>query len=120
MKNPRNITAHCLQGQPLPAKWRQNAPAIAKQAEQAYLDRIQNAWRNAGNNAQQHQPPMRAARLTTDAADNAHNAHQAGHRFDGQMVLEHTDANGFQEWRDLTTGAIVRRRLTWDEVLGRR
>jgi hypothetical protein len=72
------------------------APGHAKQAEQAYLDRIQNAWRNAGNNAQQNQPPMRAARLTTDAADPAHNAHQAGHRFDGQMVLERTDANGFE------------------------
>ena len=118
MKNPRNITAHCLQGQPLPAKWRQNAPAMAKQAEQAYLDRIQNAWRNAGNNAQQHQPPMRAARLTTDAADQAHNAHQVGHRFDGQMVLERIDASGFEEWRDPTTGAIIRRRLTWSELLG--
>ena len=93
---------------------------MAKQAEQAYLDRIQNAWRNAGNNAQQNEPLMRAARLTTDAADNAHDGYQAGYRFDGQMVLERIDANGFQEWRDASTGVIVRRRLAWDELLGRK
>ncbi len=112
----RNITTHCHQGQPLPANWRQLAPGAAKQAEAAYLDKIQNAWRNAGTNAQQHQPPMRAARLTNDAADPAHNAHQS--RFDGQMVLERTDANGFEEWRDTTTGAIIRRPLSLRDIIG--
>jgi hypothetical protein len=116
MANPRNITSHCLQGQPLPANWRQLAPGAAKQAEQAYLDRIQNAWRNAGSNAQQNLPTMRAARLTNDAADPAHNAHQP--RFDGRLVRERTDANGFEEWRDTTTGAIIRRRLTWRDIIG--
>ena len=116
MANPRNITPHCLQGRKLPENWRQLAPGAAKQAEAAYLDKIQNAWRNAGNNAQQNQPPMRSARLTTDAADPAHNAHQP--RFDDQMVLERTDANGFEEWRDLTTGAIIRRRLSWKDIIG--
>ena len=116
MANPRNISTHPPQGQQLPANWRQLAPGAARQAEQNYLDRIQNAWRNAGNNAQQNQPPMRAARLTTDAADPAHNAHQS--RFDGQLVLERTDANGFETWRDLTTGAIIRRRLSWDDLIG--
>jgi hypothetical protein len=60
---------------------------------------------------------MRAARLTNDAADPAHSAHQP--RFDGRLVLERTDANGFEEWRDLlTTGAIIRRRLTWQDLIG--
>ena len=116
--NPINISTHPPQGQQLPSNWRQLAPGAARQAEQNYLDRLQNAWRNAGSNAQQHQPAMRAARLTTDAADPAHNAHQS--RFDGQMVLERTDANGFEEWRDLTTGAIIRRRLSWDDLIGKK
>ena len=113
-----NVTPNCLQGQQLPANWRQLAPGAARQAEAAYLDRLQNAWRGAGNNAQQHLSPMKAARLTNDAAEPAHNAHQS--RFDGQMVLERTDANGFEEWRDLTTGAIIRRRLTWRDIIGDR
>ena len=116
MINPRNITAHCLQGQQLPANWRQLAPGVAKQAEQAYLDKLQNAWRGAGINAQQNLSAMKAARLTSDAADPAHNAHQS--RFDGQLVLERTDASGFEEWRDLTTGAIIRRRLSWKDIIG--
>ena len=114
--NPRNITAHCPQGQPLPSNWKQLAAGRAKQADEQYLDRIQNAWKQAGNNAQQNQPAMRAARLTTDAADPAHSAHQP--RFDGRMVLERSDANGFETWRDLTTGAIIRRRLSWDDLIG--
>ncbi len=88
MINPRNISTHPPQRQQLPSNWRQLAPEAAKQAEADYLDKIQNAWRNAGNNAQQNQPPMRAARLTTDAADSAHSGHQS--RFDGQLVLERT------------------------------
>ena len=113
--NPRNITAHCLQGQQLPANWRQLAPGAAKQAEQAYLEKLQNAWRNAGSNAQQNLSAMKAARLTNDAADHAHDAHQP--RFDGRLVLERTDANGFEEWRDTTTGALIRRRLTWKDII---
>ena len=112
----RNITHHCLQGQPLQSNWKQLAAGRAKQADDQYLDRLQNAWKQAGNNAQQHQPPMVAARLTVDAADPAHNAHQP--RFDGRLVLERTDANGFEEWRDLLTGAIIRRRLTWQDLIG--
>ena len=112
----RNITPHCLQGRKLPDNWKQLAAGRAKQADDQYLDRLQNAWKQAGNNAQQHQPPMVAARLTVDAADPAHNAHQP--RFDGRLVLEHTDANGFEEWRDTTTGAIIRRRLTMRDLIG--
>ena len=116
MANPRNITAHCLQGQKLPDNWKQLAAGRAKQADEQYLDRIQNAWKQAGNNAQQNQPAMRAARLTNDAADPAHSGHQP--RFDGRLVLERTDANGFEEWRDLLTGAIIRRRLTRQDLIG--
>jgi hypothetical protein len=108
-----NQVPNCLQGQQLPANWRQLAPGAARQAEAAYLDRLQNAWRSA---PQQPQSPIHAARLTNDAADPAHNAHQS--RFDGQMVLERSDANGFETWRDLTTGAIIRRRLTWRDLIG--
>jgi len=110
-----NVTPNCLQGRKLPDNWRQLAPGAAKEADAAYLDRLQNAWRGAGNNAQQHLSPMKAARLTSDAADPAHNAHQS--RFDGQLVLERTDASGFEEWRDLTTGAIIRRRLSWKDII---
>ena len=116
MANPRNITAHCLQGQKLPDNWKQLAAGRAKQADEQYLDRLQNAWRNAGSNAQQNQPPMVAARLTNDAADPAHSGHQP--RFDGQLVLERTDDAGFETWRDTVTGAIIRRRLTWRDIIG--
>ena len=113
-----NVTPNCLQGQQLPANWRQLAPGAARQAEAAYLDRLQNAWRGAGNNAQQHLSPMKAARLTNDAAEPAHNAHQS--RFDGRLVLERTDDAGFETWRDTVTGAIIRRRLTWRDLIGDR
>ena len=60
---------------------------------------------------------MRAARLTNDAADHASSSQP---RFDGRLVLERVDADGFEEWRDDATGAIIRRRLTWDDVIGRK
>ena len=116
MANPLNITAHCLQGRKLPENWRQLAPGAAAAAEAAYLDKLQNAWKQAGNNAQQHLPPMVAARLTVDAAEPAHSGHKS--RLDGQLVLERTDANGFEEWRDTVTGAIIRRRLSWKDIVG--
>ena len=116
MANPLNITAHCLQGRKLPDNWRQLAPGAAAAAEAVYLDKLQNAWKQAGNNAQQHLPPMVAARLTVDAAEPAHSGHQS--RLDGQLVLERTDANGFEEWRDTVTGAIIRRRLSWKDIVG--
>lgn len=108
-----NVTPGCPQGHKLPTNWQQLAPGVAKQAEAAYLDRLQNAWRSAPN---QPQSAVRSARLTNDAADPAHNAHQP--RFDGQLVLERTDDAGFETWRDTVTGAIIRRRLTWRDVLG--
>lgn len=128
-RNPINATPLPLQGQPLPANWRSVAAANAKQAEAAYLDRLQNAWRNAGNSAQQNMPPMRAARLTSDSAERPHNGPDASacngpgrreDRFDGQMVLLEERADGWQHWRDATTGATVWRRLSWSDVVGKR
>ena len=108
-----NVTPNCPQGKKLPADWARLAPGVAKQAEQDYLDRLQNAWRSA---PQQPQSPMRAARLTNDAADPAHNGHQS--RFDGQLMLERCDDDGFETWRDTATGAIIRRRLTMRDLIG--
>jgi hypothetical protein len=33
------------QGRPLPKQWKQDAPSIAAAATEAYMDRLQNAWR---------------------------------------------------------------------------
>ena len=109
-----NVTPNCPAGRKLPADWARLAPGVAQRAEQDYLDRLQNAWRSAPQ--QQQLSSMRAARLTHDAADPAHNAHQP--RFDGQLVLERTDSDGFEQWRDTVTGAIIRRRLTWRDLIG--
>ena len=112
MKPTIAISVPPVAGRQLPADWRQQAPEAARQADQAYLDRLQNAWRSS---SQQSPPPMRAARLTTDAADPAGSSQS---RFDGRLVLERVDADGFEEWRDDVTGATIRRRLSWGEILG--
>ena len=109
MKNP-SISVQPPAGRPLPANWAKLAP----QADRDYLDRLQNAWRGS---PQQSPPAMRAARLTTDAADHAGSSQP---RFDGRLVFGRVDADGFEEWRDTTTGAIIRRRLSWDDVIGRK
>jgi hypothetical protein len=49
MNNPANFSAHPPAGQQLPKDWRRNAPAIGAAANQAYLDRLQNAWKGNGN-----------------------------------------------------------------------
>ena len=110
----RSISVQPIAGQQMPANWRQQAPEAARQADRDYLDRLQNAWRGS---PQQNPPAMRAARLTTDAADPAGSSQP---RFDGRLVLERVDADGFEEWRDDATGAIIRRRLTWHDVVGRK
>lgn len=113
MKNP-SVSVQPPAGRPLPANWAKLAPQAAAQADRDYLDRLQNAWRGS---PQQNPPAMRAARLTTDAADPAGSSQP---RFDGRLVLERADADGFEIWRDDTTGAIVRRRLTWDDIIGKK
>lgn len=113
MKNP-SVTVAPPAGRPLPANWRQLAPQAAAQADRDYLDRLQNAWRSS---PQQNPSAIRGARLTTDAADPASSSQP---RFDGRLVMERVDADGFEIWRDDTTGAIVRRRLTWDDIIGKK
>lgn len=113
MKNP-SVSVAPLAGRPLPANWRQLAPQAAAQADRDYLDRLQNAWRGS---PQQNPPVMRAARLTTDADDHDSSSQL---RFDGRLVLERVDADGFEQWRDDVTGAIIRRRLTWGDIIGRK
>jgi hypothetical protein len=94
MKNPINAVPGCLQGQKLPANWQSMARNNAIQATAAYQERLENAWKNAGNTANQNQPPMRAARLTCDSANYAHDGHNSSgsnvssgrqERCDGQM-----------------------------------
>ena len=75
--------------------------------------KLQNAWRSG---PQQGPATPKTARLTTDAADHASSSQP---RFDG-LVLERVDDDGFEQWRDDATGAIIRRRLTWDDVIGKK
>lgn len=117
MKNPIAISSNCPQGQKLPADWQRQAKANAAQAEAAYLDRLQNAWKGAGVNGQRYLPPMQAARLRQDSGHCAHHPH---HRFDGEMELVEERADGMQLWRDKASGTMVWRRLQWADVVGRR
>lgn len=129
MTNPRNITPHALQGKPLPSNWRNVAKQNAEQANAAYLNRLQNAWRNAGTNAANHLAPMQAARLRSDSMDYAHSGHNVGGervlnqgqtRCDGQMQLIEERSDGWQHWRDATTGATVWRRIEWADLIGQK
>jgi len=127
VRNPINAVPGCLQGQKLPANWQSMARDNAIQATAAYQERLENAWKNAGNTANQNQPPMRAARLTNDSADYAHDGHNSSgsrvsggrqERCDGQMKLIEERSDGWQYWRDSTTGATVWRRIKWSDLVG--
>jgi hypothetical protein len=124
--NPINAQPLPLQGQQLPKDWQSQAGAMAKQAEQDYLERLQNAWKQpAGANA----GIMQQARLQNPRQDSDFVGHQQqaktrndGHnlRFDGQLVLIESRADGWEQWRDQTTGSTVWRRLQWSDVVGRK
>ena len=127
MKNPINAVPGCLQGRKLPANWQSMARENAIQATAAYQERLENAWKNAGNTANQNQPPMRAARLTNDSSDYAHGGYNSSssnvssgcqERCDGQMKLIEERSDGWQYWRDSTTGATVWRRIKWSDLVG--
>ena len=116
--------ANPLQGQQLPSNWQAGAQARARAAEADYLARMQNAWKNTSK-PQGEVPPIRACRLTQDSVP--HHPHNEGKgsagrqdRFDGQMVLLEERPDGWQHWRDSTTGATVWRRLDWSELVGQR
>jgi hypothetical protein len=115
MKNPINAQPNCLQGKQLPANWRAQAAQRAAAAEAAYLNRIENAWRQ-GPEKGFSGSLSRDARLNQDRADSGHDGPQV--RFDGQMQLVEDRADGWQLWRDNATGASVWRRLGWRDVLG--
>jgi hypothetical protein len=124
--NSVNITPQALAGRQLLPGWEQRAHEVGKAADAAYLDRLQNAWKtplgNQGNTIQQ-------ARLQNPRQDSAIGsspqqpiAHHDGQqsRFDGQLVLVDDRADGWQQWRDNTTGATIWRRLQWSDVVGRK
>jgi hypothetical protein len=122
--NPIACRVEALQGQRMAPGWEQRAHEVGKSADAAYLDRLQNAWKtplgNQGNTIQQ-------ARLQNPRQDSAigsspqqpiarHDGQQS--RFDGQLVLVDDRADGWQQWRDNTTGATIWRRLQWSDVVG--
>ncbi len=117
--------ANPLQGQQLPSNWRAEAQARARAAEASYLDRLQNAWQGSSKTAQNGMPAVQSCRLRQDSLP--HHPHNGGKgsagrqdRFDGQMVLVEERADGWQHWRDSTTGVNVWRRIGWEDVYGRR
>jgi hypothetical protein len=105
-----NISIHSAQGKPLPSDWKAQAPARARAAEAAYLDRTENAWRGPLNGSREG-VTARDARLTSDAAHHrADSGAQASIRMDGAMELIDSRADGWEQWRNTTTGASVWRR----------
>jgi hypothetical protein len=105
-----NISIHSAQGKPLPSDWKAQAPAKARAAEAAYLDRVENAWRGPLNGSREG-ITARAARLTNDSAHHrADSGPQASIRMDGAMELIDSRADGWEQWRNAITGASVWRR----------
>lgn len=123
--NPINAQSNCLQGQKLPANWRQQATANAKQAEVDYQRRIENAWKPSS--VPSNLPPIQAARLRNDAADHTPNSQQHTPigaqkpqvRTDGELKLLFEDANGWQCWAD-QHGTKVWKRLDWEDLIGKK
>jgi hypothetical protein len=106
----KNITVNAQAGRQLPADWKAQAPAKAKAAEAAYLDRVENAWRSPLNGSREGLT-SRDARLTTDAAHHrSDSGHHAAVRMDGAMELIDSRADGWEQWRNAATGATVWRR----------
>ena len=58
-----NGTPHTPQGIPLPSDWRAQAPARAKAAEQAYMERLQAAWQAPKNSPLVEVRAIRSCRL---------------------------------------------------------
>ena len=103
-----NISIHSAQGKPLPSDWKAQAPAKARAAEAAYLDRLENAWRGPLNGSREGLT-ARAARLTNDAAARADSGHHGAVRMDGTMRLVGRQ-DSWEIWKDSVTGATVWKR----------
>lgn len=126
-KPPINGTVPPHQGQPLPRDWKTQAAQRASDANAAYLERLQNAWKGAASPASSSSP-IQQARLRGDAADYPHQhshppsngARKAEIRRDGELVLVESRADGWELWRDATTGSSIWRRIDWSDVFGKR
>ena len=101
-----NFTSQPPAGRQLPSNWRAIAPAIAADADAAYMHRLQNAWRGRGHetliqgamlsNHQQPAPPAPPRRI--DSRSDA--------RFDAKMTLV-SDNEDEQIWRDFNGATVV-------------
>jgi len=60
--NPR-FSVQPMAGKPLPERWKAIAPQRAKDAEAAYLNALQNAWKGSNSNGSGGTNLMRDARL---------------------------------------------------------
>jgi len=60
--NPR-FSVQPMAGKPLPERWRAMAPQRAIDAEKAYLNSLQNAWKGSDANSSGGANIMRDARL---------------------------------------------------------
>jgi hypothetical protein len=99
MKNPINGTVPPHQGRQLPHNWAAMAGARAVQADAAYINALENSWRQPLG--KQVANPGRDARLTNDS-------HGRSDRVDSQLRLIGEDGD-WQVWRD-EHGTTVRRR----------
>jgi hypothetical protein len=100
VKNPRNLEIHPLPGKQLPHDWRNLASARAVQADAAYLQNLENAWRQPLGR-QNIVNPGRDARLTNDS-------HGRSDRMDSTLRLIAEDSE-WELWQD-SHGRTVRRR----------
>jgi hypothetical protein len=121
--SPIHASVQPLQGQQLPASWKQEATTRGKQADENYQQAIENAWKRPSNEA----GIMQQARLR-NRMDSGFVGHQQqnrqrqdGHneRLDALELIEER-GDGWACYRDRQSGAVVWRRLAWSEVLGQK
>jgi hypothetical protein len=100
VKNPRNLEIHPTPGKRLPIGWEHQAAARARSADTAYLQNIENGWRQPLGR-QNIVNPGRDARLTNDS-------HGRSDRMDSTLRLIAEDSE-WELWQD-SHGRTVRRR----------
>lgn len=89
-----NISVPPSAGQSLPSDWRYKAPERKREAESAYLDRLQNAWR--GNLTSTNTGATYGARLRSDS------------RMDGLTKVR--DDDEMQIWESTDGVRVVKRK----------
>ena len=109
MANPRNLSVHPAQGRQLPHDWQRQATARAKAADDAYMARMEEAWRQPIGYSTETLARMGCISLTKNALLPQQKADRADSRFDSELRLIGRTDDGYEVWSD-GHGTTIRRR----------